>query len=123
MWLVGTALALTGLLIRVRGLRVLGPRFGEHLEPQLTYETEDWMYRYIRHPMYLGSILILAGVYLISHTVGFIYLVVTVYRMRISREEEILLTRGSFEARRQYLQYMKRTGGLLPKLKRREHES
>ncbi len=74
-------------------------------------------YRYVRHPMYLGIFAYTIGLMMISSDVlviMFFAFSIWVNYMRIPREEQMLIQRFGDE----YLEYMKRSGRLLPKLRR-----
>jgi len=74
-------------------------------------------YSYVRHPMYLGLFIYNIGLMMISLDVLVILFFAFInwvnYR-RIPREEEMLIQEFGDE----YLEYIKRTGGLLPHLRR-----
>jgi protein-S-isoprenylcysteine O-methyltransferase Ste14 len=74
-------------------------------------------YGYVRHPMYLGIFIYTMGLMMISLDVLVILLFafsIWVNYRRIPREEQMLIQEFGDE----YLEYMKRTGGLLPHLRR-----
>jgi len=73
-------------------------------------------YRYVRHPMYLGIFAYTIGLMMISSDVlviMFFAFSIWVNYMRIPREEQMLIQRFGDE----YLEYMKRSGRLLPKFR------
>ena len=73
-------------------------------------------YRHVRHPMYLGIFAYTIGLMMISMDVlviMFFAFSIWVNYMRIPREEQMLIQRFGDE----YLEYMKRSGRLLPKLR------
>jgi protein-S-isoprenylcysteine O-methyltransferase Ste14 len=74
-------------------------------------------YYYVRHPMYSAFFVIGIGFVLLSANwlVGLMYLVplTAMYMARVSLEEKMMIDRFGDT----YLQYMKRTGRLLPRLK------
>ena len=73
-------------------------------------------YRYVRHPMYLGIFIYTLGLMMISLDVLVILLFafsIWVNYRRIPREEEMLIQEFGHE----YLEYIKRSGRLLPKLR------
>jgi protein-S-isoprenylcysteine O-methyltransferase Ste14 len=76
-------------------------------------------YRYVRHPMYLGIFIYTIGLMMISLDVlvilFFAFTIWVNYR-RIPREEEMLIQEFGDE----YLEYIKRSGRLLPQLRRDE---
>jgi protein-S-isoprenylcysteine O-methyltransferase Ste14 len=74
-------------------------------------------YRYVRHPMYLGVFTYTIGLMMISLDVLVILLfafTIWVNYRRIPREEQMLIQEFGDE----YLEYIKRSGRLLPKLRR-----
>jgi len=74
-------------------------------------------YRYVRHPMYLGIFTYTIGLMMISLDVlvilFFAFTIWVNYR-RIPREEQMLIQKFGDE----YLEYIKRSGRLLPQLRR-----
>lgn len=75
----------------------------------------DGIYKYIRHPAYLGSILFISGVSLISAEVGILFMAGVFFTSRAIAEERIL--NHCFKA---YAEYQKKTGMFLPKLSKKE---
>lgn len=69
------------------------------------------IYRYLRHPAYLGSIMILSGVALLHAGAAVIWLAVAFFLSRAVQEEQLL----SMDAR--YRSYQQRTGMFFPKLR------
>ncbi len=75
------------------------------------------LYRYIRHPAYLGSLMMLGGIFaLCSGWIGALppWIVLLVLLTHTARHEEMMLA----EKFPEYKEYMTRTGMLLPKLRR-----
>jgi len=72
----------------------------------------DGFYKYIRHPSYIGSMIMFLGLILISVHVALLYLVFIFFLARALQEEYILSNN------KEYLEYIKRTGMFLPKIKR-----
>jgi protein-S-isoprenylcysteine O-methyltransferase Ste14 len=73
-------------------------------------------YRWVRHPMYLGYICMLAGLALANYSVAYfslvpIHMVLLLYRARL---EESRLSEYSME----YREYRKRTGFIFPRFRR-----
>ena len=111
---------LIGFLIRVRCIQVLGSGFSNTLRvPDRDYETQHWLYRYARHPMYVGAVLMHIGAWGISPTLGFLYLVLTFYRARAYEEERLQLRGRNWK---QYARYMSGTGMFVPRFKTRGSE-
>jgi protein-S-isoprenylcysteine O-methyltransferase Ste14 len=112
-WL-GIVVALVGLLFRWWANRVLGVFYTRTLK---VTENQSIIragpYRLIRHPGYLGSILIWIGA--AAATANWIVLVITliamlsVYVYRIQNEEKMLLTTNA-----EYAEYRKQTWRLIP---------
>jgi protein-S-isoprenylcysteine O-methyltransferase Ste14 len=69
------------------------------------------MYKYIRHPMYVGSILMILGAYLINPILGVIFISYCVFANRATIEEQIMCQDKKYE------EYMKKTGRFLPKIR------
>jgi protein-S-isoprenylcysteine O-methyltransferase Ste14 len=74
-------------------------------------------YRYVRHPMYLGIFTYTMGLMMISLdalVILFFAFTIWVNYRRIPREEQMLIQKFGDE----YLEYMKRSGRLLPRFRR-----
>ncbi len=108
---IGIGLILIGICIRCIAIRRLGRRFTFVLMPQIEIETRG-IYHFIRHPSYLGSILMTAGMACIYPVCGIVYVSVYFFLARIANEEFIL------SQNQEYIDYMKRTGKLLPRIRR-----
>ena len=105
-------LSVAGYAIAVWSVVSLGPSFA--LLVSVRTVVRHGPYRYVRHPMYLGYILLFAGILIgalspIVIVLVAVYVSLTVYRARL--EEEALTRHGD-----QYRDYAKRTGFLLPRL-------
>jgi protein-S-isoprenylcysteine O-methyltransferase Ste14 len=72
------------------------------------------IYKYVRHPAYVGSILMLTGLYIVSPILAFTYLVFVLFFIRALSEEQIL--EFTFK---EYKDYKKKTGMFLPKIRRK----
>jgi protein-S-isoprenylcysteine O-methyltransferase Ste14 len=112
-WL-GLVIALCGLLIRWWANRVLGAFYTRTLKVTENQTiVRQGPYRVIRHPGYLGSILMWTGV--AAATANWIVLAVVlvimfgVYVYRIQAEEKMLLTTNA-----EYAEYQKHTRRLIP---------
>jgi len=115
-WL-GLAAMVSGLALRAWSMRALGTFYSRTLRIVGSQEIIDrGPYRLIRHPGYLGSILLWVGSGLaFSNWTSLIVVAVLmlgVYISRINAEEEMLV--AAFGER--YIQYRKRTWRLLPLL-------
>ncbi len=110
---VGFCVFAAGLFLRYIGRRQLRHRFTVQIVPGNELVT-DGVYAYVRHPLYLGLLLIVLSSPLIMN--GIISLVYTytfmpfvIYR-RIKKEEALLLNRfGDL-----YLEYMKKVPAIFP---------
>lgn len=115
---IGVLLALIGLFIRYVSLRALGRYFSGYVEVVENHElVKDGIYKYIRHPAYLGILVYYLGLPLVlnaycSEIIGFI-LISCAFYWRI-KEEEILLIEKFGE---DYKTYMNQTGTILPKIR------
>lgn len=112
-WL-GILVALLGFGLRIWSMNVLGKFYTRTLKVTASQSiVRDGPYHLIRHPGYLGSILIWSGV--AASTQNGIVLVVVllvmfgVYVYRIQTEEKMLL-----ETNADYAEYRKRTWRLIP---------
>lgn len=111
---VGLACAAVGTGIRVAGMVQLGALFSTFVAVQKDHHlVTNGCYRWVRHPIYTGSLLALAGIFLIfrSKLVLFVlslYLVGTLWRMA---DEEQLLNEAFGQ---EYEHYRARTWRLLP---------
>ncbi len=114
-WL-GICIALAGLLVRWWSMRVLGAFYTRTLKVVENHSiVQDGPYRLIRHPGYLGSILMWAGV--AAATANWIVFLIilammlAVYHYRMENEEKMLV-----ETQPEYAEYKKRTWRLIPLL-------
>ena len=106
---ISIALILIGLTLRIISIKHLGNNFSLRLEkPQTIVKTG--IYKYVRHPSYVGSLMLISGIFLANQTVGFIYFVFVFFLSRIKQEEQILEFHYP-----EYQAYKKVTGGLFPK--------
>ena len=109
--MIAICLIILGFLIRWLAMSKLGPRFTLVLIPQDDIETKG-IYRYIRHPSYLGSIIVTLGASLLHPACGIVYVSCYFFLARMVNEEFILSQNPK------YIEYMKTTGRLLPKIRR-----
>ncbi len=112
---IGTAVMIAGLMLRIRATQVLGEFYTRTLrtmDHQVIVERGP--YRIIRHPGYLGVILLWAGAGLATEnwivTLGVALLMLVVYNYRIRSEEAMLVTVFG----EQYKNYSARTRKLIP---------
>ena len=99
-----------GLVIMVIGLASLGRSFG--IMPRARGLVQSGLYRWIRHPIYLGEFLVFAGILILAISpltlvIYGVFVALQVYRLLM---EERTLS----EAYPQYSQYCARTARLLP---------
>jgi len=110
----GLGLFLIGVYVRVVAMRTLGKYFLTDLRTLRNHRIiKHGIYRHIRHPCYLGTILFSIGIPLIfSSLYGFLLMLVLfpsyLYRIRI--EESMLLE----ELGDEYREYMKKTKKIIP---------
>ena len=99
-----------GVGIRLIAMRTLRGKFSFALLPQHKLITHG-IYKYIRHPSYLGSLFIVLGVSL-WQPVGGIVLITFAFFLARSVNEEVILSQNP-----EYQEYMKRTGRFVPKIR------
>jgi len=111
---IGVGMILSGLIVRVVAIHTLKKNFSTRLRIREDHTmTTNGIYHWIRHPAYLGLILIVLGIpVMLSSVLGFLVmlLVVPLFLHRIKLEEAMLV--GQFGA--EYQEYMKQTKGLIP---------
>lgn len=110
----GLFLCVLGLAVAVWGILILGRSFGIFVEVRKIILSGP--YRWIRHPMYMGYVWMLAGMALANFSVAYFILVpihigLLLYRARL---EETRLAEHSTE----YREYMKRAGFIFPRFRR-----
>ena len=109
----GTTLTLGGIVLRVVSHFHLGYHFSPFVEMASQHQlTERGFYRYLRHPMYLGTLMILLGMPLLLASwwsVGFAVLSGLGLVARVRKEEQFLIANLPG-----YQQYMQRTWRLVP---------
>src|SRR3954471_11068665 len=111
---IGITVGAVGLGIRVWSMHVLGPDYTRSLRTREAQSVVDrGPYRLVRHPGYVGSILVWAGSRLALNwlvAVATAFVLVLVYAYRISAEEEMLVDHFGDP----YRAYTARTWRLLP---------
>jgi protein-S-isoprenylcysteine O-methyltransferase Ste14 len=112
--IVGLAMQITGLGLRAWSMRVLGQSYSRTLRADVEQRVVDeGPYRLVRHPGYLGSLLVWIGFGLASRHPAVVALVSGLlgdaYRRRIDAEERLL--RRDLPG---YAEYARRTGALIP---------
>ena len=111
----GIAAMVAGLTVRVWAARVLGTFYSRTLRTSSTQSlVEEGPYRLVRHPGYLGVLLLWFGAGLASANLLVAGLIIVsmgrAYRRRISSEEAMLSDTFGEE----YVGYMRRTRRLIP---------
>ena len=111
---VGVGMILLGLIIRFVAIGTLKKNFSSRLRIREGHTlVTNGIYHWIRHPAYLGLILLILGIpVLLSSVLGFLVmlLIVPLLLHRIKREEAMLI--GQFGA--DYEKYKKQTKRLIP---------
>lgn len=103
-------LIITGLIFRALAIFTLG-RYWSNSVKEPPVLVSNGIYRFIRHPAYLGSVLIFGGVIILSTKVAIVMLVSIFFYARIVQEEYLMSEKfTNFE------EYRKKTGMFLPKL-------
>jgi protein-S-isoprenylcysteine O-methyltransferase Ste14 len=110
----GLLLGIIGLAVAIWGILYLGRSFG--ILVVVRKVVLGGPYQWVRHPMYLGYICMLAGLILVNFSVAYfilvpIHIALLLYRARL---EEVRLSEYSAE----YREYRKRAGFILPRLRR-----
>ncbi|MBI0583870.1 MAG: isoprenylcysteine carboxylmethyltransferase family protein [Methanomassiliicoccus sp.] len=110
----GASMVLSGIVIRVIAIVTLGKNFSGRLRIREDHTlVRTGIYRYVRHPAYLGAILLFLGIpVMVSSILGFLamFLLVIYLLYRIRLEERMLITRFGEE----YLEYMRHSKRLIP---------
>jgi len=111
----GLAIILAGMAVRFLAVWSLGSRFTVNLAISEEHRIKtNGMYRWVRHPSYLGSIISFIGFSLSLNNaislVVILLLVVPSFLYRISIEERLLINEFGTE----YQEYMKHTRRLIP---------
>ena len=110
--MIGIILIVVGMLLRIISYRTLGSNFRFLL---ITPDkiTTTGIYKYIRHPAYLGSLLMILGLSLINPVLGITAMAFAFFIARITDEEYVLMMNKDYE------DYRKTTSMLIPKLRRK----
>jgi len=85
----GIILILTGFVLRYMAYKKLGSDFTLTLERPKRVVTTG-IYKYLKHPSYWGSLLIILGCSLIDETLGILAISWAFYKSRMVEEEKIL---------------------------------
>jgi protein-S-isoprenylcysteine O-methyltransferase Ste14 len=113
----GSILALIGLIIRVTSILTLKQQFTYTVTKIENHELiETGLYKIIRHPGYLGQLIIFLGISTcLSNWISVLLMIIPVslgYLNRINIEEEFMVAQMG----QKYLDYQKRTKRLIPKI-------
>lgn len=112
---VGLCVVIAGLAFATWARDVLGKNWSAGAVIRVHHElVMAGPYAYVRHPLYTGLIVALAGTTLVSGECGALLgwvLLTSVFRMKARREERLL--EGEFGSG--YAEYCRRTGRLLPR--------
>lgn len=113
----GAILIITGLIIRINSIMTLKKQFTYTITKINNHKLiENGLYKYIRHPGYLGQLLIFTGVATsLSNWLSIILMIIPVflgYIYRIKVEEKFMIRQLGDE----YIDYQKRTKKLIPAL-------
>ena len=114
-FVIGSILALTGLIIRVTSILQLKQQFTYTVTKIENHELiETGLYRIIRHPGYLGQLIIFLGISTcLSNWLSIILMIIPVllgYLNRINVEEKFMVEQMG----QKYIDYQKRTKRLIP---------
>ena len=116
-FIIGSLLALTGLIIRVTSIMKLKQQFTYTVTKIENHELiETGLYRIIRHPGYLGQLIIFLGISVcLSNWLSILLMIIPVlsgYINRINVEEKFMVE----QMVQKYLDYQKRTKRLIPRI-------
>jgi protein-S-isoprenylcysteine O-methyltransferase Ste14 len=114
---IGALMALTGLIIRITSILTLKQHFTYTVTKVENHELiETGLYRYIRHPGYLGQLIIFLGIATsLSNWLSVLLMIIPVflgYLNRINVEEKFMIEQMG----QKYADYQKRTKRLIPHL-------
>lgn len=122
--LVGAALLVIALVVLRRAYADLGANWSPRIDVLRDHELVTYgVYGHVRHPIYVGMWFWAAAQPLLIHNwiagLAFLAALLPSYLLRAPQEERALVTRFG----RTYLDYMAKTPGLLPRLRRRDRPS
>jgi protein-S-isoprenylcysteine O-methyltransferase Ste14 len=113
MVIIPVIIALSGFIIRFLCITRIGNNFWKICDNGIV---TDGVYRYIRHPMYLGSLIMGFGMFWfmlgVKASLCLTYLLLNFVLDRIDREENLMLHIYG----KQYEDYMNRTWRLIPRI-------
>jgi len=116
-FVIGSVVVLIGLIIRVTSIMKLKQQFTYTVTRMENHELiETGLYKIIRHPGYLGQLLIFLGISVcLSNWVSILLMIIPVisgYLIRINIEEKFMV----MQMGQKYLDYQRRTKRLIPKI-------
>jgi protein-S-isoprenylcysteine O-methyltransferase Ste14 len=111
----GAILTITGLIIRINSIMTLKKQFTYTVTKIENHVLiENGLYKYIRHPGYLGQLIIFTGIATsLSNWLSIIFMIIPVllgYTYRIKVEEKFMIKQLGEE----YKDYQKRTKKIIP---------
>jgi protein-S-isoprenylcysteine O-methyltransferase Ste14 len=114
---VGVCMIVIGMIIRVYAINTLKQHFSYTVTQMENHELiETGLYKWIRHPGYLGQIIIFTGTAVsFSNWISALSMLVAIsfgYLYRINTEERFLVAQMG----KKYLDYQKRTKRLIPRV-------
>lgn len=116
MIIAGVLLALLSIAIRFIAIIQLKDNFS--LYPfNAKYLVTSGLYKYIRHPMYLATIVLVTGLALIDEKIAIVYSIFLFFQDRALSEDAYNKRFYNYE------QYYKNTGMFLPKIRRYKNDS
>jgi protein-S-isoprenylcysteine O-methyltransferase Ste14 len=116
-FLLGAIFAISGLIIRIKSILTLRQQFTYTVTKIENHELiETGLYKLIRHPGYLGQLIIFLGISLsLSNWISVLSMMISViigYIYRIKTEEKFMIEQMGDK----YIDYQKRTKKLIPKI-------
>ena len=111
--IVAIILIAVGVVVRIIAIRTLKGNFSLNIKTP-DYLVDTGIYKYMRHPSYVGTMLALAGISLLCIELAFCYLMFMFFLQRVIDEEVVLLTKL-----KGYLEYWKNTYMFFPFPRRR----
>jgi protein-S-isoprenylcysteine O-methyltransferase len=109
MWIAGLILILAGFIIRMIAIRSLAGCFSLVLNLPPCIVTTG-IYRWVRHPSYVGSLMMIAGLALVDVRIAILYVAFLFFLARAVQEEQMLLMRPEYHV------YRQRTGMFIPRI-------
>jgi protein-S-isoprenylcysteine O-methyltransferase Ste14 len=116
-FIIGSFLAIIGLIIRIKSILTLKQQFTYTVTKIENHELiEEGLYKILRHPGYLGQLIIFTGISTsLSNWLSIIFMIVPVflgYIYRINVEEKFMIEQMG----QKYRDYQKRTKRLIPRI-------